>query len=144
MNTPLATQFLLSALHCTTNAVEKNLMFFILFESVLDNFMYLMICTRLDITFVVGKVNKYMSNPSKIYREEIKWILSNIKALQEINYCLMSKVMNVKSLWFMWMLIMGKTWTRGNQRLYMFSLLHVAALVENLLLKNASLGIHGS
>lgn len=66
VNTLLIARFLLLAAKCTIDAVEKVLTFSISYESALDNLMYLMVCTRMDIGFVAVKVSRYMSNLDKV------------------------------------------------------------------------------
>lgn len=67
VNTSLAAHFLLSTIQCCTIAVEKGVMSFIVYENGVDSLMYSMICTQPDIAFAVGKVSRYMSNPSKVH-----------------------------------------------------------------------------
>lgn len=43
--------------------------------------MYLMMCTRPDITLAMGKMNMYMSNPRKVHWEVVKWILIYLKSI---------------------------------------------------------------
>ena len=79
VTTPLAPHFRLSAAASPTDAVEKGLMSKIPYESAVGSIMYLMVCTRPDIAYVVGKVSRYMSNPGKIHWEAVKWILRYLK-----------------------------------------------------------------
>ena len=41
--------------------------------------MYAMVCTRLDITHVVGVVSKYMTNLGKEHWEAVKWLLRYLR-----------------------------------------------------------------
>ncbi|KAL2611475.1 hypothetical protein R1flu_023167 [Riccia fluitans] len=41
--------------------------------------MYLMVCTRPDIAYALGKVSKYNANLGKVHWEAVKWILRYIK-----------------------------------------------------------------
>ena len=45
----------------------------------IGSLMYVMICTRPDITHAVGVVSRYMSNPRKQHWEIVKWILKYLK-----------------------------------------------------------------
>lgn len=74
VNTPLEAQFLLSEAQCPTNGVYKDLMSSILYKSVVDSFMYFIICTWLYIVFAVGKVSRYMSNPRCIEKQWNKYL----------------------------------------------------------------------
>lgn len=77
---------------------KKVFMFFIPYESTVSNLMYLMVCTRSDITFVVGKVSSYMSNPSKMHWEAVKWIFRYFKGSTRHGLLFDVKTMNAKSL----------------------------------------------
>ncbi|OAE26759.1 hypothetical protein AXG93_1129s1070 [Marchantia polymorpha subsp. ruderalis] len=56
--TPLAANFKLSVAQCLTDAVEKENISCVPYEQALDSLMYLMMCTRLDIAFAMGKLNQ--------------------------------------------------------------------------------------
>lgn len=63
----LIAHFKLFAAQCPTNAVEDKSMSCVSYEQVVDNLMYLMICTRFDIALAMYKMNKYMSNKVKVH-----------------------------------------------------------------------------
>lgn len=67
VNTLLVVHFCLSVAQYPTDAVEIILMSSIPYESKVNSLMFLMICIRLDIAFVVGKVSSYMSNSGKVH-----------------------------------------------------------------------------
>ena len=48
--------------------------------------MYAMVCTRLDIGYVVGVVSRFMGNPGKEHWNAVKWILWYLKGTS--NMCL--------------------------------------------------------
>ena len=54
------------------------------YVSAVGSLMYTMLCTRPDIRYVVGVVNRYMSNPSKEHWVTIKWILCYFKGTSSI------------------------------------------------------------
>ena len=54
------------------------------YASVVGNLMYAMVCTRLNIAFVVGIVSCYMSNPGKEHWAAIKWILRHLKGKSSV------------------------------------------------------------
>lgn len=56
VNISLAIHILLSAAQCSADVVEKILMSSISYESAMSSLMYLIVCTRPDITFVVNKM----------------------------------------------------------------------------------------
>jgi hypothetical protein len=49
------------------------------YDTAVGSLMYLMTCTRPDISLAIGKVSRYMSNPSKVNWEAVKWILRSLK-----------------------------------------------------------------
>ncbi|OAE22230.1 hypothetical protein AXG93_412s1190 [Marchantia polymorpha subsp. ruderalis] len=65
VSTPLAAHFKLSVALCPTDAIDKELMSSIAYESAVGNIMYLLVRTRRDIAYAVGKVSRYMSNPRR-------------------------------------------------------------------------------
>ncbi|KAL2624407.1 hypothetical protein R1flu_008652 [Riccia fluitans] len=81
VGTPLANHFKhqLLAKFCPLDATEKGLMSKIPYESAVGSLMYLMVCTRPDIAYALGKVSKYNANPGKVHWEAMKWILRYIK-----------------------------------------------------------------
>jgi len=48
--------------------------------------MYAMNCTRLDIAYVVGRLSRYTSNPSKEHWHDVKQVLKYLKGT--MHYCL--------------------------------------------------------
>ncbi|KAL2630871.1 hypothetical protein R1flu_015557 [Riccia fluitans] len=81
VGTPLANHFKhqFSAKFCPLDATEKGLMSKIPYDSAVRSLMYLMVCTRPDITYALGKVSKYNANQRKVHYEAVKWILRYIK-----------------------------------------------------------------
>jgi hypothetical protein len=51
------------------------------YSSTVGNLMYAMVCTRLDIAYVVGIVSRYMNNPGKEHWELVKWILMYLRGV---------------------------------------------------------------
>lgn len=77
-----------------------------------------------------------MSNPGKLNHESMKCILRYVKSYTQHDLLFDIKAMRVKSLLVYVDVDHGETWTRENQRLDMFSLLQMSALVGDLLFKN--------
>jgi len=65
VNVPLGAHFKLSKTQTLMTEDEKALMSEVPYASAVVNLMYAMICTRPDITQVMGVVSKYMSNSEK-------------------------------------------------------------------------------
>ena len=76
---PLAAHFKLSSAGCPSNAVEKGEMSKIPYDNAVGSIMYLMVCTRPDLAYAIGKVSRFMSNPGITHWEAVKWILRYIK-----------------------------------------------------------------
>ena len=53
----------------------------ILYASAVGSLMYVTLCTRLDICYLVGMVNWYQSNPGPKHWEDIKHILKYLKRM---------------------------------------------------------------
>ena len=60
-NFGIARVFVDVTLHFSKNKVES--VFQVEYSRVIDSLMYLMSCTRPDITYVVNKLSRYTSNP---------------------------------------------------------------------------------
>ena len=50
-------------------------MSYVLYASVVGSIMYVMVCTRIDISYVVNVASRYMDSPRKIHWQAVKWIL---------------------------------------------------------------------
>ena len=48
--------------------------------------MYLMVCTRPNISHAIGVVSRYMENPGKEHWAAVKWVLGYL--IGAINYCI--------------------------------------------------------
>ena len=58
----------------------------VLYSFPVGSLMYTMICTRLDIAYVVGVVSRFLSNPGKEHWNVVKWILRYLK--ETAKWCL--------------------------------------------------------
>lgn len=65
----------LSKDQCHKTSKKKNHIKSILYALTMGNLMYAMLCTKLDICFVIGLVSRYQSNPSMEHWMAIKNIL---------------------------------------------------------------------
>ena len=68
VNVPLASHFKLSSSLCPSGVEEKDYMYCVPYANAVGCLMYAMVCTRLDISHVVGVVSKYMENIGKKIR----------------------------------------------------------------------------
>ena len=65
VSTPLAPHFKLSASQCLNTEVEQEYMSKVPYSNAVSSLLYVMVCTRPDISHVVGTVRRYMHNPGK-------------------------------------------------------------------------------
>jgi hypothetical protein len=79
VSTPLASHFKLTKEMCPKTHEEIEYMSRVPYSSVVGSLMYVIVCTRLDISHVVGVVSGYMNNPSKEHWEAVKWILRYLR-----------------------------------------------------------------
>jgi hypothetical protein len=57
------------------------------YTSTIGSLMYVMICTRLDITHIIGVVSRFLSNPGKEHLSTVKWILEYLKGTSRLSLC---------------------------------------------------------
>ena len=84
LSTPLPSYVKLSSKDCPNSDVEKAKMAKVPYASAIGSLMYAMIATRLDITFVVGVVSRYMSNPSNKNWEAVKGVMRYLNGTKEL------------------------------------------------------------
>lgn len=87
VNIPLANHFKLSKNSCPSSKKEIEKMSLIPYSSAVGSLMYAMVCTRPDITYAVGMVSHFLSNPRKEHWETVKWILRYFKGTSKICLC---------------------------------------------------------
>ncbi|KAE8708400.1 putative sphingolipid transporter spinster-like protein 2-like [Hibiscus syriacus] len=78
VSTPLAPHFKLDASMSPKDDAEWEYMSKVPYTSVVGSLMYAMVCTRPDISQVVGVVSRYMHDPGKEHWQAVKWILRYI------------------------------------------------------------------
>ena len=71
MNVPLASHFKISSGLCPSSVEENDYMSCVPYANSVGSLMYAMVCTRPDISHVVGVISKYMENPGK--EHEMQW-----------------------------------------------------------------------
>ena len=62
---------------------EENMMRQIPYASTMGSFMYVMLCTRTSIYYVVGMVSRYLSNPRPKLWQAIKHILKYLQRMKD-------------------------------------------------------------
>ena len=86
MSTPLTSHFKLSAQLFPSTYAEREYMLQISYSNAVGSLMYAMVCTRLDISYAVGIVSKYMHNPGKGHWQSVKWILQYIQKIVDVGF----------------------------------------------------------
>jgi hypothetical protein len=72
---------------CPKTWEEIEYMSMVSYSSTIDSLMYVMACTRPDISHAVGVVSSYMNNPGKEQWEAVKWILRYLKGTSTHALC---------------------------------------------------------
>ena len=81
-----------SLMQCPKNDVERKEMESIPYASIVGGMMYVQTCTRLDISFAVGILGRYQSNPDIDHWKAAKKVLRYLQGTK--NYMLMYKRSN--------------------------------------------------
>ncbi|GJR71569.1 RNA-directed DNA polymerase, eukaryota, partial [Tanacetum coccineum] len=76
--------FKVSLKDCPSNNWDVERMSKVPYENVVGSLIYLMVCTRPDIAYVVSIVSMYLANPGKNHREAVKWILKYLKGTTDV------------------------------------------------------------
>ncbi|KAL6219078.1 hypothetical protein ACLB2K_012284 [Fragaria x ananassa] len=84
---PLASHMKLSSKQSPTSQKKEEEMTTMPYDSTVGSLMYTMVCTRPDITYVVGIVSKFLSNPGKEHWNAVKWILRYLRGTSKISLC---------------------------------------------------------
>ena len=92
VSTPLTPHFKLSSSSYLISQKERDYMASILYASVVGSLMYIMLCTRPDISQAVSMISRCMHNPGKNHWFVVKWILRYLYKTVDVrllfkNYC---------------------------------------------------------
>ena len=60
----------------------------VLYASFIGILMYAMVCTRPDITHVVGVVSRFLANSGKGHWVAVKWIIRYLKGTSKLSFAL--------------------------------------------------------
>nr|KYP76513.1 Retrovirus-related Pol polyprotein from transposon TNT 1-94 [Cajanus cajan] len=66
---------------------DKAVMAKVPYAFAVGSLMYAMVCTRPNITHVMGVVSRFMSNPRRKHWEAVKWLLHYLKGTSKIALC---------------------------------------------------------
>ncbi|GJV06418.1 retrovirus-related pol polyprotein from transposon TNT 1-94 [Tanacetum coccineum] len=81
---PLGGHFKLSLKDCPVKDCAVERMSKVPYANSVRSLMYLMVCTRPDIAYVVSVVSIYLANPGKNYWEAVKWILKYLRGTANV------------------------------------------------------------
>lgn len=79
---PMAHHFKLSTSQAPIVEQDKEYMKIVPYASAVDSLMYLIVCTRLDLSYSVSLVSRFMANPGEEHWRAVKWILRYLKEPQ--------------------------------------------------------------
>ena len=74
VTTLLAGNFRLSFSQCPNSQEEEDEMSRVTYANAMESLMYVMVCTRFDLAYVVSTLSRFMSNPGRQYWEAVKWV----------------------------------------------------------------------
>ncbi|KAG8485659.1 hypothetical protein CXB51_018846 [Gossypium anomalum] len=84
VSTPLAAHFRLSLALSPQSDDEIKYMSHVLYSSAVGSLMYVMICSRPDLSYTVSAVSRYMANPGKEYWKAVQWILRYLQGTTDV------------------------------------------------------------
>ena len=73
VSTPIAPHYKLSSTQCPTKDEDLKYMSKVPYSSDVGSLMYSMVCSRLDLSYAMSLVSRYMANPSRTHWEVVKW-----------------------------------------------------------------------
>ena len=79
VTTPLATHFRLSSALCPQLDEEVDYTSRVPYSSVMGSLMYVMVCSRPDLGYVVSAVSRYMEKPGKEHWKAVQWIMQYLR-----------------------------------------------------------------
>jgi hypothetical protein len=74
VTTPIAPHFKLSSTQCPVTDEDIEYMSRVPYSSGVGSLMYAMVCSRLDLSYAINLVSRYMANPGKEHWKAIQWI----------------------------------------------------------------------
>lgn len=84
LSIPLPTDCKLSKTMCPKTQEEEQEMLHVPYASVVGSVMYMMLCTRPDLSHSISLLNRFMSNPGKQHWEVLKRILRYLKGSENV------------------------------------------------------------
>ena len=68
----------------------------VLYANAVGSQIYAMLCTRLDISYAVGMVSRYQSNPGETHWKAVKRILRYLKGTVDYRLCYQGQDLQLK------------------------------------------------
>ena len=69
---------------CHQNDIERDYMKIVTYSLVVGSLMYVQVCARLDIAFVVGVLSRYLSDPGQSHWKEAKKVLRYLQSTKDL------------------------------------------------------------
>ena len=79
VSTPIAPHFKLSGAQCPSSDEDVEYMSKVPYSSAVGSLMYVMVCSRPDLSYAMSLVSKYMSNPGKEHWKAVQWIFRYLR-----------------------------------------------------------------
>ena len=108
----IAAHFKLSSKNSPSTDEQRKAMELVPYSNAIGSIIYIMICTRLDISHVVSLVSRFMTNPGRQHWEAVKWIFRYLKGTSNIGLMYETDREKLEQLWGLSILIMQGIWTR--------------------------------
>ena len=67
-----------------TTVEEREYMIRVPYANTIGSLMYIMVCTRPDLSQAVSRISRYMHDPGRGHWEAVKWILRYIKGTIDV------------------------------------------------------------
>ena len=87
MKVPILVGVKLFAEQCPKTQEEEEDMSHVPYASAVGSLMYAMVCTRPDITHVVGVLSRFMSKPGKEHWTRVKWVFRYLHGNSDYGLC---------------------------------------------------------
>ena len=84
ITTPLAAHFRLSSALCPWSDEEVDYMSKVPYSSAMGSLMYAMVCSRLNLAYVISAVNKYMEKHGKEHWKAVQWIMRYLRGSSSV------------------------------------------------------------
>jgi len=79
VSTPLAAYFRLSLALCPVSDDDIEYMSRVPYSSAVGSLMYVMVCSRPDLSHALSVVSRYMANSGKQYWKAVQWIFKYLR-----------------------------------------------------------------